>query len=68
MARTTSDPSPTGDIHSHEYQEVRTRHVTSMDGVNPHIHIVPPWPVTRTLDANGHGHDLPERTAALRSA
>jgi hypothetical protein len=53
-----------GDGHDHEYQDIANRHVTSMDGDDPHLHIVPPFPATRTLMSNGHDHELPTRSVS----
>lgn len=61
MARTSTDAAPEGDTHDHDYQEIRNRHVTSTDGLAPHLHVVPPWPATRTEMSNGHDHELPTR-------
>lgn len=59
MPRTASG----GDGHDHDYQLIHNRHMTSMDGENPHSHVVPAWPATRTSMSNGHDHELPERAS-----
>ena len=49
------------DGHDHEYQDINGRHVTSMDGTSPHLHLALPFPATQTSVTNGHSHGMPGR-------